>query len=400
MSTLTPLSIILNRMKRWTTVSTIEDQFLVRDLDESIRNLRKETEFPWMLQKGSLRVFEGVLEYPVAVDHDEIAYIDTDKDPGIYGARARFRFTSLQQFYENPDYRNDLAEIWDGNTRYLGVRYNQDVDSVAGGQLIDSAESVADVTTAGDAGTPVLDTVNFITGNASIRVPITLSGGTATVRTAFTGFADTNYRRKYFFISVYLSAVPTSIRLQLETDSSNYLYSVVTTQFSGQALKAGAWNLVAFDLNTASEQGTFDEDSIASQAIVLNGAATGSYNIDASYLRQWTLLDYWYYSKYYVALVGSTVGNQEYFMNDSEIYSTDSSLVGDSEWADVVMYDALVTAIADKENVKVMETIMARRNSAWEMLTMKYPDMAPTITVLNYRFIPDHRVDNIDTDQL
>jgi len=395
MAELTNLSTLINRMQRWQVLSTVEEQYLVRDLDEALRTLKRTIRPPWNLKKGSLKVFSGVLEYPVASDHDELAFLDDPKNPSYYSDRPRFRYTSLKEFYENPDDRNDLAEIWDEGTKYLGVRYNP----IDGDQAVrlDDAEDDDYWTGSGDAGTPVEDTTFYKFGNGSIRVPITSSTGTATIKnTLLTAYSDSEYKKKYHFKWVYLDAVPTSITLRLHIDASNYLEtSGITTQFNGQSLKADSWNLVAQDLNTATETGTVSTtSSFAYEECDLVGASTGTYYFDKSEILEWSLMDYWYYSNYNIATVGEEVANQEYFMNSSEVYSTDSQLVGDSEWADIIMYEAMLIALTDKEvKENVMSLIYSKRNQAWDDLISKYPSLEPLMTTLKYRFTNDFLTD-------
>lgn len=355
----------------------------MRDLDEAIRTLRRETRFPWVAKKTTLRVFQGVLEYPVQPDHDRIAYIDNKLK--TFDQKANFRYTSLKEFYEDPNNRNDLAEIWDTGVRYLGCRYKtQNASSLT----FDTAASVSGITLAGDAVSVALDDVFFDTGTSSIRVSVVENIDSATIKTVLPTLATalTDYRRYYYFREVYLDSVPTSLELQCGTDSGNYLKSTVTTQFSGQPFVANDWNVVAFDLNTATEVGTLNPQNFDYNGIVINGVSTGNYYLGQSYLRQWELLNFWYYSTRNVITIGSSVANQDYFFNDSEIYSTDSQLVGDTNWSDVCMYDALLTSVADKENDKVQATIQKKRDDAWTSLLMVYPEMATLITTSKWNF--------------
>jgi len=372
-------------MDRWPLLENIETQYKVRDLDTALRELKRELETPWSLVKGSLRVFSDVFEYPVASDHDELAYIDKP-DLESYSEAARFLNTSRQQFYEIADNtRNLMAEIWDLGTKMLGINYRgNDLSSTK----LNGAETASEYTGSNDAGTPVKDTVIFKKGSASMRVPITSSSGTATIKNTFTAFSDSKYKSKYHFKWIYLSAVPTSIKLRFQVDDSNYLETTgITTQFSGQALKAGQWNLVAHDLSTATEVGTISTSSSwASEKIILVGATTGNYYIDESNLREWELLDYLYYSRYAVKTLASSTPDQEFFFNSSEVYSTDSSLVGDDEWADIIMYDAMLISINEKENGSVYQEIKGRRERAWAKLMENYPSMKPLITTTRYRF--------------
>ena len=93
----TKLSTLLSRMDANATLLATEESDKVRDLDEAIRGLKREFQTPWSLKKSTIRVFDDVLEYPVAADHDELAYIDTNPKNGsssVFVASARFFFTS------------------------------------------------------------------------------------------------------------------------------------------------------------------------------------------------------------------------------------------------------------------------------------------------------------------
>lgn len=393
----TTLSTILSRMQRWQALSRVEEQFLIRDLDEALRTNRREIQLPWTLQKGSLKVFNDVLEYPVPAGYDELAYIENNKSNSEYPLTARFKFTSIQEFYENPDYRNDIAEIRDGNDRFLGVRYES---LNATFKRLTNAEDVDNFSVSGDATEVVKDTVNFKFGNGSMKVTITNSADTATIKNTFDSFTKANYKQRYHFKWIYLDAVPTSISLRFQVDDSNYLETTgITTQFSGQPLKADAWNLVAHDLNEATEVGSISTASVwASEKIILIGAATGTYYVDDSHLRQWELMDFWYYSKFNVALVDSTTADQEYFFNSSEIYSTDSKLIGDSEWADVIMYDAMATALADLKETETLSFIFNKRDEAWKKLLEIYPSLKPVVITQSWRFSHDYNGEGIYTN--
>lgn len=389
----TKLSTIIARMQRFQDVLQNNNEvYQVRDIDEAIRAFRRLSQFPWSQQKGSLRVFSDVKEYPVSADHDELAYLDDSKETN-YAQKARFKYTSLQQFYEDPNNRNQIAEIWDGNQRTLGVNFKT---LNLSNQKLDNAETASYYTGTGDASTPVLDQVFYKEGNGSIRVPVTYSTGTATIKCALPNtLSDTLYKRKYHFRWVYLPVAPTSIEMRLQTNDLNYLAtSAITTQFNGLPFKAGQWNLIAHDLNTATETGTFVETSIASEKIILTIPATGSgnYYIDAGYLREWALMDYWYYSIYNIIASGGTTASKEYFYDDAATpaYDANDSLVGDSEWADCLMYWAIVTTLIDtKAKQEVITRFEARMNDAWNALINKYPSLEPVIITDKYNFVDD-----------
>jgi hypothetical protein len=393
----TKLNDIINRMNVWTPIYNKDETLKVLAIDESIRGLRRMIQPPWVLKKSTLRVFEDVLVYPIATDHAELAYIDnqtkeTDNQNSVYESKARFRFTSLQEFYENPDYRNDLAEIWDTGTKYLGIRYQP---KNATNTTLNNAETLADWTGTGDAGTLVLDTVVYKEGNGSIRVPITSSTGTATVSASNSSVNDSNYKRKYFFIWVYLDSAPTSLTLRYGNDSSNYLYSTVTTQFSGQAMKADDWNLFAMDLNTASTVGTITSSAFDYQAVVFTGASTGTYYVDASYLRQWELMDYYYYSIYNVVTALSAYKTYFYSQDSTPTYDVTDLWIGDDEWCDVIGYDAASLLLTDEKEQILLGEIKEKRDIAWGKIMADYPDMKPLVISTYYRHGSDYQEEMI-----
>ncbi len=376
-------------MDRYQTVYTIEESFKVKDLDEALRSVKRDYNFPWSIKKSTLKIINGVNEYSVPTDFKDLAYLDNSKSG--YGNKARFVYTSLQQFYEDAGSRNKLCLIWDGDTKILGAKYDEIPSSV----ILNNAETASDWTASGDASGITLDSVTYKEGNGSIRFTITSSTGVANIVNTLTSISDSDYRKKYHRKWIYLSSVPTSIELILRSSDGNYLTTTLTSQFSGQAFKANDWNLIAQNLDTATEVGTFDETTISSEEVIINGATTGTYFIDSSYMSGWDLLDFWYYSKYSVSSDGITA-NQEYFIDSSESYDVDYYLTGDDEFSDVIMFEALATALSDKENDKLKADIEKKRNAAWLSLFNKYPDMVPVIITKYYNLTEDFQYENLE----
>ena len=378
----TKLSTILSRMNRWQAIAEIEEQYKVRDLDEAIRTVKRHIKLPWNLKKGTLRVFPDVLEYPVEDDYNGLAYLDTSEDKE-YEERMQGVFTSLKEFYENPTSENDIAEIREDGEIFLGVRYENNATDM----VLDSADDSDNYSVSDDAVSIAEDDVFYKKGDYSIKVLVQKSANKATITCSFTAIAETEYRSKYFFLWLYLPYAPTSIDIKFGNDASNYLKKTVTKQFSGRSFKAGDWNLIAFDLNEPDETvGTIDDSVFDYWSITINGVDDGYYYIDNSYLKGWELMDFWYYSNNSVKTVDSDTPNQKYFFNSAEVYSTDSELVGDEEWADVIMYQAMLTGISDKENQLLMKVFKAKRDEAWLALAEKYPDLEPLITTTRWRF--------------
>ena len=392
----TTLTNLISRMNNFTPVYNMEELRKVSALEEAIRGVRRLFNPPWTLQKNTLKVFSDVFLYPVASDHSYIAYLDNQKTRD-YANKERFIYTSIQEFWEDPTNRNEMAEVWDDGSRMLGVN---DKNAGLGQVLIADTQSLTSPATwssSGDAGTLVLDgVVTRSNPNYSIRVPIVSSTTVATVEATFSTLIDANYKRKWFFTAVYLDSVPTNIQMKFGLNSSNYLTTTVTAQFSGQAFKADDWNIIGFDLNAPGSTVGTQTTSFTYQAIVLNGAATGTYFIDTSFIKEWQLLDYWYYSLNNVKLTGSTSADQQYFTTAaSPAYDVSDSLIGDDEWSDVVVYEAIALLLADAKEQSIKQDVENRKNIAWGSLFNQYPDLAPLIIVDYYRQETDYQSEMI-----
>jgi hypothetical protein len=380
----TTLQTIINRMKRWQTAASVEDVYLVRDIDEAIREYDRKYKWPWMLTRSSIRVFNDILIYPVDDNFHSLAILDNYKK--TFEERARFRYTSIPEFLEDIDNRNDVAEIWDGGKRYLGIRYDSPGSN---SRVVDTAQSDDNFTASGVADDIAEDSVVTLEDNRkSIRFTVTGSG-TATVESTFLAFAQQNIERSYFFIDIYLGAVPTSVTLKIGSSASNYYSTSVTTQFSGQSLVVG-WNRLAMDINTATVTGSPDTNALAYQSISLVGATASTCYISASYLRTWSLMDLWIYINAHVAVDGSTVPTKRYFLNeDQNTFEQLDRIIGDEEWVDVIMFTALMSTMSDKENSAVKGDLMIKRAEAWDDLKSKYPTLEPIMITQSYRFNND-----------
>jgi len=375
-------------MNVWTPIYGMSDVRKVNALDQAIREFRREYQPNWTLNKTTLRIFNNVLLYPTNSNHGRLALLSSAKDGVGFSEQPRYVNTSYKDFLENAEDRNQMAEVWENASKMLAIRNR--TDAAMTDTKLNGGETLSEWAASGDAGTPVLDNVIFKTGNGSIRVPITNSTGSTTFTLTYTtSIADTNYKRKYFFRWIYLDAAPTSITLRVRTDASNYLSSTVTAQHAGQTFVADDWNLLAIDLNTATETGTF-AGTIASEVIILTGAPTGTYYLDASYLKGWILQEYRYYSKNNV-LDGSTY--QELFAPDSSTYSLTSYLLGDDIWNDVIQFEACGLLLADQKEQSIKDDLEAHRQRAWRALINEYPDFAPRIITQSYRFQDDYRKD-------
>lgn len=378
----TPLSDIIARMDRWKTINDIDEPSKVKDIDTAIKVYKRKYNFPWQLRKSSLRVFPGVLEYLPAPDHNVLAFVENSDVNSDFNKTFRGVYTTIRQFIENPDDRNDLCEIWKDGEKILGVRS----DTLGGETLIDDASDSDKYSYSGDIVALSEDSVLFKTGNSSIRFEIVNSSDTSTVTIFPTSISDSEYKKKYLFVDVYLENLPTSITMKFGNDASNYLYKDITAQFSGEAFKVNQWNTIAIDLNTASLVGTIDYNSFSYVSLVFSDLETGYLYIDASYLRGWSLKDYWYYSKNVVKSSTAQYPDKQYFVNN-EAYDATDGVIGDTEFADLIMFEAMLVGINEKENAAIFSQIQGLRDDAWLAIVERYPSLEPTIQETYYRFV-------------
>lgn len=200
---------------------------------------------------------------------------------------------------------------------------------------------------------------------------------------------SSDYAKKYFFIDVYFDAnVPTSVAISVNTDVSNYLKQSITEQFSGQAFKANSWNTLAIDLAVAPLSGVINGFNYF--VLDFTVVAAGNYYISDSYLRMWTIMDFWYYSKNTIIASGDIIASKSQFMDANNQYNLNDLLVGEEEWIDVIMYDAIFNGLSDKESEAVKGDVLAKRKAAWEEFQKKYPDMVPLIVTQDYNFESDY----------
>lgn len=370
------------------TIANVEEELKVHHIDDAIRNVTRIHNLPWNVKKTTLRIFQDVFTYPVPADFKELALLD--KATGRFlqsDKRPDFMFTSLAEALADVNWRNKLAEVWNNGVLTLGIRYHGGL-----GAALLKAYYTDTSMLSGDATAAALDNV-FLGGEPSLRVSVTENLDTFTVAETFDGHTDSTYKRKYHFRTIYLDTAPTSIVLKVGADGSNYYAGTVTTQFDGTPFAAGQLNTVAIDLNTATPTGT-PGSSFAYQAITVNGVSSGYYYLATSYLREWTILDLYYYSRNNVVLIDNS--EQEFFIDTQATpkYATDAQLKGEDLWSDVILYEAMGSIVNEQENKAVAPVIERKSRRAWSKLFQRYPDMSPLVTTTYYQHTTDFMEEN------
>ena len=154
----------------------------------------------------------------------------------------------------------------------------------------------------GNATGLTVDTLNKITGSASLIFNISAGGSSAYVENStmtavdFTNIVNTGA----LFVWVYIpsTTIISSINLRWGTTSSNYYDRTVTTTQDNTSFVTG-WNLLRFDWSGVTQTGTPTNTSIKYARVTFNynGTATTSCRVDSIIGRLGSIYDIVYYSK-------------------------------------------------------------------------------------------------------
>jgi hypothetical protein len=384
----TTLANLIVRMNAITSVSVLDDIRKVNAIDDALRDLRAQMQPPWCMKKTSIRLFDDILRYAPASDHLRLAFIDVDEEDD-FALQPRFRYTSTTDFQDNADpSRNLLDEAYVNGVLTLGVRFNDNgITSPTISTRLDDVSTLTGGVAAGDAGTAVLDTAVTTDGcSSSIRLPITLNTGTASWTRTFTNILVSDYSKTYYFRRVWLGALPASVTLAVGKDASNYFYGTVTAQFSGAGFAANDWNILGFEIPTASKAGTPD-GNFAWEQLLLANAPTGNYYVGPSDVKEWLPFAYWYYSSNNV-ITAAGVG-KDYFCPDGATYDATDILPGQEQWHQLIVAEAQYRLLADSKEETVKASMELMRTRAWKTFADNNPDETPTRTTETRRFIND-----------
>ena len=326
----TTLGTLINRMDRYQAISKIDAVYKVQDIDDAIRSARRICKFPWDIMQKNLKIFADIVSYNPESDFDGLAYLD---DNSKYKTdKPDFQYTSLKQFFEDPTNRNLIAEIWNEGQRTLGVKYkNAGLSQI----IIDNCSDETKYSVSGDFISKELEEINTAVSSYAIKLNCTENTDIATVSCYFTDFIDAEYKKKYFFVYLYLASVPTSIDLKLKKDDDNYLSKNILTQFDGSIFKAGEYNVLAFDLNDCIVEGATGGE-FNSYDLTLNGISTGTYYIADSFLKEWKNLNYAYYSNKRIKTT-ENVYKEQFLSVETNEYDLTDVLIGEDIFSDIIL---------------------------------------------------------------
>lgn len=309
-------------------------------------------------------LFDQVYSYAIPTDLKGTKIIDIRPQEGmqVSDEMAKWYNTEFQQYKERA---NGIFAIQNNS----GVRTIQISKELTAGETLHTMDSVSDNGTwinSNNAGTPTADTVNKLSGNASIKFSISAIGSNATLtNSSLTSVDLTDFDGEgSIFMWVFLSA-PTAVNnitLRWGTDSSNYWSQTVTQTHDGFDFVTG-WNLVRFDMDGANETGSPDIADIGYLYVNINfdGTAITTVRLDNIVVRSPQIFVLEYYSKFL-------------FQNSSGTWiekpSAESDIINlDTDSYNVLLYEllALVAQVIQGEESKFDSQFFAEeRDKAWK----------------------------------
>lgn len=182
----------------------------------------------------------------------------------------------------------------------------------------------------GNAINLAVDTINYVSGNASLKFDISASGSAAYIENSTMQSVDlTDYvNAGSGFVYVYIpsTTIITSIALRWGSDSSNYYSSTATTTQDNTAFVVG-WNLLRFDWSGATTTGTPTVTAIDYLRVTFNynGTATTSCRVDNIVFRLPAIYNLKYYSNYLYRSTAGTWLEKPTASDDSDIVNTDTT---------------------------------------------------------------------------
>jgi hypothetical protein len=219
---------------------------------------------------------------------------------------ANEEFDRKKHLMNNHLIKQMIAFSQDGFTKKIRISANVDDNTLVVSSLDDTDSGGGTWSAFGDAENLEQDSDNYVKGSSSIKWGIDDSGGTTAgiENTGLDTFDLTDYvDAGSVFVWAYIQSTTnlTNFILKIGNDSTNNLEKTVTTTHEGTSFVTG-WNLLRFDLSSATENGTLDPDdcSFARVYMTKDAAKTDEteYRFDHIMVKKGEIHELYYYSKY------------------------------------------------------------------------------------------------------
>ncbi len=157
---------------------------------------------------------------------------------------------------------------------------------------------------AGDNATDLaVDSLNKVSGSASLKFNISASGSTAYIENSTMTALDlddyVNVGAAFVWVYIPSTTIITAVAFRWGNDSSNYYSVSVTASHDNTAFVTG-WNLLRFNWDGSTETGSVTDSTIdyARVTFTYSGMAVNSCRVDSIVFRLGNIYELVYYSKY------------------------------------------------------------------------------------------------------
>jgi len=274
-------------------------------LNLTARTVAGDADLMSMRRKATLSpfLFDDIYDYaaPTDLKNDCIADIKSQ-----INRSDEWNLTEASYFDRNKEREKNLfAIVNESGSKRLRLSANIDDTTL----LVSGLDSLADGggtwALFGDATTPTADSDYYVKGSASINYGISAAGGTTAgiQNTDLDTFDITEFDNSSVFVWAYVSSTVglTNFILKIGNDQNKYFAKTVTTTNEGTAFVAG-WNLLRFDLSTATQTGSVDKTACKYACIYMTKAdskvSETDYRFDQIQIKKGVYSDLIYYSKY------------------------------------------------------------------------------------------------------
>lgn len=272
----------------------------------------------------SVNVFyDKIYDYSTPVDLKSNKIID------IRQQADRSSMDSLRQTYSMhfDQFKKENDFIIEQNNGVKTLRFSKSL--YPSGILLNQADSLTENGTWSAGSNAInlsLDSVNYISGSASIKFDISAGGTTAYIENSTFSSVDlssiSNNGAVFVWVYIPSTTIIQSVNLRWGSSVSDYYNRTVTTQHTG-LFKEG-WNLCRFDWSGSTQVGTPDDTEINYLRVTINydGTATTGVRVDNIIAQIGQAFDIVYYSKY--LFKDSDGNNKEKADDDSDTVNLDT----------------------------------------------------------------------------
>ncbi len=344
----------------------------ITDIDSLIieagDNLLLEIDPPSTIRVSPLSngLYDKVYSYQCPIDLKEDKMISlVPQDPLNQTSVQNYNQTYSKEFdlRKNP---GDLSIEDNSNIRTLRA---SGIGLRAGATLNDSNTLTTNGTwtAGGNAINLAVDTINFVSGNASLKFDISAAGSTAYLQNSTMQSVDaTNYvNTGSVFVYVYIpsTTIITSVELQWGSSTSDY-YAVTVSATQDNTEFVVGWNLLRFDWAGSTPTGSPANTAINYARVTFNynGTATTSCRVDNIVFRLPAIYNLRYYSNYLYRSITGTWLVSPSSTDDSDIVNLD--LTGFNM---LVAECALLAAqeIAGEDSTFNVDFFLKEKNRIW-----------------------------------